>query len=65
VRRNGAFIALEPPVTIAHEYAFYRGASVTGIDDSGQVFGTFVFATPLPAALPLFATGLGAIGLLA
>jgi hypothetical protein len=29
-----------------------------------QLIGSFLVATPLPAALPLFATGLGALGLL-
>jgi hypothetical protein len=29
-----------------------------------QYFGSFLVATPLPAALPLFVTGLGALGLL-
>jgi len=31
---------------------------------SGEVFFQSDVATPLPAALPLFATGLGALGLL-
>jgi hypothetical protein len=30
----------------------------------GQVFYTFILPTPLPATLPLFATGLGVLGLL-
>jgi hypothetical protein len=33
-------------------------------NDSGQVQRTVIDPTPLPAALPLFATGLGALGLL-
>jgi hypothetical protein len=32
--------------------------------DSGHVYSSDVIATPVPAALPLFATGLGALGLL-
>ena len=45
--------------------------SVDGVNDSGPVSGVGSYAigpvpaaTPLPAALPLFATGLGALGLL-
>jgi hypothetical protein len=37
-----------------------------GINASGQIVGAYVSnlpATPLPATLPLFATGLGALGL--
>ncbi len=39
-----------------------------GINDNGQIVGVafnpYFGATPLPATLPLFATGLGALGLL-
>jgi hypothetical protein len=48
---------------------FPDGATVAtharGINDLGQVVGLAdVSPTPLPAALPLFATGLGGLGLL-
>jgi hypothetical protein len=36
--------------------------STYGINDAGQIVGSFNANTPLPAALPLFATGLGAMG---
>jgi hypothetical protein len=39
------------------------GASNAEIDFSAAAIGSST-ATPLPAALPLFATGLGALGLL-
>jgi hypothetical protein len=41
---------------------FIDGSFVTSTDIS--LTGTGIAATPLPAALPLFATGLGALGLL-
>jgi hypothetical protein len=43
-----------------------RGAAITpGIpNETFQILGAASSATPLPAALPLFATGLGAFGLL-
>jgi hypothetical protein len=35
-----------------------------GINNKGQIVGTYgVTVTPLPAALPLFVTGLGVMGL--
>ena len=49
----------------------FNTLSVDGVDDSGALSGVgsyavggAVTATPLPAALPLFAGGLGAMGLL-
>ena len=45
--------------------SFTDGASITGPEV--MLAGEFItgpIATPLPAALPLFATGLGALGLL-
>ena len=54
-------------VNIFHE-AGYNIDILDPQNGSGQVFGDFmitgVVATPLPAALPLFAGGLGMIGLL-
>ncbi len=49
-------------------FALFTGVNViTGIFDGNVGNGDFEFiaeATPLPAALPLFASGLGALGLL-
>ena len=42
-------------------YAFFWDSS----NCNGYLLATPVSATPLPAAIPLFATGLGGIGLLA
>ena len=40
-------------------------AVLTGVDSNSAIFwGLAPIVTPLPAALPLFATGLGALGLL-
>jgi hypothetical protein len=40
------------------------GIAVVGLASSSSASGQQLTATPLPAALPLFATGLGALGLL-
>jgi hypothetical protein len=40
-----------------------RTSATTATISNGSYTGTLITATPLPAALPLFATGLGAIGL--
>lgn len=48
------------PATVASDFGFLL---VDANDDFSQVNGSST--TPLPAALPLFATGLGALGLLA
>ncbi len=68
VDNGGIFTTLDPPGATS--------SSADGINDLGQVVGfytdaagTFGFETqisetPLPAALPLFANGLGALGLL-
>jgi hypothetical protein len=61
---GGAFI---PPLDISWEITPPGGTAVdTGIvAPAGDVIGTVATtATPLPAALPLFATGVGALGLL-
>jgi uncharacterized membrane protein len=45
----------------------YPGNDTTyanGINDRGQIVGSFALQAPLPAALPLFATGLAGLGLL-
>ena len=39
--------------------------TLTNLDINGNIYNTSASATPLPAALPLFAGGLGALGLLA
>ena len=45
---------------------FTASTSLGGINDSDQIVGRETgHEFPLPAALPLFATGLGALGLLA
>jgi hypothetical protein len=66
---GGVFMTLDPPGA--------TGTAANGINDLGQIVGFYTNAnnatigfetqiseTPLPAALPLFATGLGALGLL-
>jgi hypothetical protein len=67
---GGVFISFDP--------AGSDSTTINGVNDLGQIVGFFtdvndntigfvgtpVSATPLPAALPLFATGLGAMGLL-
>lgn len=53
-------------VGVAAEYYDSQRGVLTNVSGpyQMQVGGTSVSATPLPAALPLFATGLGAMGLL-
>jgi hypothetical protein len=64
---GGIFTTLDPPGA--------TGTTANGINDLGQIVGFYTDAnndtigfetaiTPLPAALPLFASGLGALGLL-
>jgi uncharacterized membrane protein len=58
---NGVYTTLSGPLG--------SWAQAEGINDRGQIVGNYisvgnVSATPLPSALPLFATGLGALGLL-
>ena len=70
---GGSFFISTPGATNAFEL-FDAGVSsaggltviVSGSSMSGDAFtsNTIGTATPLPAALPLFATGLGAMGLL-
>jgi hypothetical protein len=68
---NPAFVTLEGSVANA-EAALFAGILAgdaylnihTTLNPGGEIRG-FLAATPLPAALPLFATGLGALGLLA
>jgi hypothetical protein len=44
----------------------YSSTDALGINDAGEVVGSadVLLPTPLPAALPLFATGLAGLGLL-
>jgi hypothetical protein len=69
---SSTILTLEIWATAPHSAAavnnvYFRNFVVTD-DPDGVPVGTFdvsgVSATPLPAALPLFATGLGALGLL-
>jgi len=62
---GGAFTTINPPGATS--------TTANGINDLGQIVGFYTdatlgfettAATPLPAALPLFATGLGGLGLL-
>jgi hypothetical protein len=66
---GGTFTTIDPPGAVS--------TTANGINDLGQIVGfytdatgatlgfeTSTAATPLPAALPLFATGLGGLGLL-
>lgn len=48
--------------TVGNTFSLYNDGSDTGISTDTATF-TPVSATPLPAALPLFAGGLGALGL--
>jgi hypothetical protein len=65
---SGVFTSFDPAGSL--------GTTINGINDLGQIVGFFIDAndntigfvgtpttTPIPAALPLFATGLGATGL--
>jgi probable HAF family extracellular repeat protein len=65
---NGASFLYDNGIYLALTGKAYTQAY--GINDSGEIVGYYsdspglgVAATPLPAALPLFATGLGALGL--
>ncbi len=53
-------IATSPPITGVYSTSLYEADTAF----LGANFDTSALATPLPAALPLFATGLGAMGLL-
>ena len=66
------FLSLGPdPVQQENSYAFVYNGNEFGFTapigafgiDTNLRLGTAVIETPLPAALPLFATGLGALGL--
>lgn len=69
---NPAFVTAEGSVANA-ETALFAGILAgdaylnihTTLNPGGEIRGFLVAPTPLPAALPLFATGLGALGLLA
>jgi hypothetical protein len=53
--------------TFASSYRYEFDFAGNGVDFTSAAWsgsGTFTVTTPLPAALPLFATGLGALGLL-
>ena len=69
-RAHGAFDAGAPEfwqdlqMEAFNEYTELGATYVANIEDDAAVLG-FGNATPLPATLPLFATGLGALGLLA
>jgi hypothetical protein len=58
---SGASLTFEPPDIGQGLIHYQEGAS---LQLQGVYFGTDVTQTPLPAALPLFATGLAALGLL-
>ncbi len=68
---TGSFLAANPnfdgdPMLFGLAQIFSSGTttvSYTGEADYDNLHLTVVNATPLPAALPLFATGLGALGL--
>ena len=47
-----------------HIYTNIPGLTLEISQGIDNIVGTAAAATPLPAALPLFATGLGALGLL-
>jgi probable HAF family extracellular repeat protein len=50
-------LALEPGLHLS-------SSAASGINNAGQIVGEYTAVTPLPAALPLFATGLVGLGLL-
>jgi hypothetical protein len=72
-----AFFGVVPPAYRVTVYGFlYSGGTYTalsvpgsnftqafGINNKGQIVGDVGGVTPLPAALPLFATGLSVLGL--
>jgi hypothetical protein len=47
-------------------YPGYQFTFANGINDAGLIAGyaEIIYPTPLPASLPLFASGLGVLGLL-
>ncbi len=60
--------ARTPPIFFyaSAPYFYVAGGYIVAVPEGSHdpSFGSFLVATPLPAALPLFATGLGALGLL-
>jgi hypothetical protein len=69
VADNGNYLAVTDVPTVDGTYlwnVFYTGDgnNIARAETETVIVGPTVGATPLPAALPLFATGLGGLGVL-